>query len=469
MNHEEQVIIGIIKDSNNLLSAIDRLKRGYFKDKIYAGIFYLIKKYYKRYSNVMDKEIFNSFIEKITMDEDQKNEIKFCFDKCSKKSVDEAKFKYCLDQILISNRDEFITKSLSNLAVYHKNEKMNEVTAMLKEINTKLDDFKSDARPEGNIVSKDYIEKIKSKQETKIRLFKEGKLGSFDNVHSGIKKLDEDTLGIKKHDFWLWIGFTGEGKTMMLKEFAYNAAFVQAKNVVVVTLEMSDEDWFHMIYCRHSHKFYKDEKGFTGIDYRLIRDEPYKMTKEQKEAYDMTLNDAKEGEKSGKYGKMYVYFPETSATIDDIENKLNSIQRQFNIDLVVLDYISIMTPKNVKQDIKKSFGRMFIDAKQMAQNFNNGKGVALISAHQVNRDGWERAKKRGYYVKNDLSDTSEAEKNATVIGYILQTDESAIHNELILGIIKHRFGKPAGPWKTVNMLGKCLIGNIIEEQQSDDL
>jgi replicative DNA helicase len=417
----------------------------------------------------MDMEIFNNFMDNIKeITDEERNEIKFYFDSCYKKQIDNHKFKYSTDQILIENRNEYLTKTLSNLSLFHKNERMDEIVSVVKEMALKIEDFKSEQRPEGNIISKEYVDKIKLQQENKIKLFKEGKLSSFENMLSGIKKIDEETMGIKKHDFWLWVGFAGEGKTMMLKEFAYNAAFIQKKNVVVITLEMSDDDWFHMIYCRHSHKFYKDEKGFTGVDYRLIRDEPYKMTKEQKEAYDITLNDAKEGEKNGKYGKMYVFFPETSATIDDIENKLNSLQRQFQIDLVVIDYISILTPKYFKSDPKKSLGRLFVDAKQLAQNFNNGKGVALISAHQTNREGWERAKKRGYYVKSDLSDTSEAEKNASVLGYILQTDESMENKELILGIIKHRFGRNGGPWRTVNVLDKCLVGNIIEEEQQHD-
>jgi len=215
---------------------------------------------------------------------------------------------------------------------------------------------------------------------------------SFDNIDSHIQDeaTEKVTSGWDSLDHILnkgWdiktlnvlMGETNSGKSLWLQNIAINAANA-GKNVVYFSLEMSEK---------------KVMKRLGAMRLRIPINE-YDDVAKNKEFMQEKLTKMRNSitNKSNafdkKLGKIYVReFPAGSATISDLDNYMNKWQEKFeeDIDLIIVDYITILAPE-------RGLGlesNLFMKGKHLAEGLRAlgyKYSAPVITAIQVGKDAW---------------------------------------------------------------------------------
>jgi hypothetical protein len=116
------------------------------------------------------------------------------------------------------------------------------------------------------------------------------------------------------------------------------------------------------------------------------------------------------------------------------------------IEAVFIDYLLLLRPDEKRVQKHEEDEQMFKDAKQLANNFDNGKGVFVCTAHQVNTEGIKKARKRGHYEFEDFSKTAEA-RNSPDFAISNWIDKNLREqNEMKQRVHKNRHGNPNEQW-----------------------
>jgi replicative DNA helicase len=222
-------------------------------------------------------------------------------------------------------------------------------------------------------------------------------------------------------DFIVLVGETNVGKSMALMEFAYSAAMNDKKNVVLFTIEMNKVKQQTRIYSR-----------MTGIEYHKFR--TGKISKDEIKHWKCKLREWRDN-----CGMLYVVSFDSGATTKDIENKLYDIQNRTGkqIDFCVIDYLNDITPigKFESERDWTAMGSVSWALANLAKNFNNHKGIPILSANQ------RKESKSDSLV--EWSDTMYGKiviQHSTVGIGITQTKEDKVFGRLTCNIFKNRDG-----------------------------
>jgi len=474
IDHERIILAGILKKKENLLSCLDKIKSNYFSEKKCEIIYRIIINYYKKNKGLIKEDVFSDIVSGYKkFNQEMKNEINFLFDEVFVEEYPEDKFSYSIDKLIKEKQDAVFSNFFEKCVDEYNLGNTEKTREILVESLKEIQKYDVSMYQEGDILSPEETEKTWIKLEENRRKFQEEGKEAVTGILTGINAIDEVTLGILNSEVWVFSGWTGDGKTQLLKEIAYHAAVGQKKNVVVVTLEMKKVEWRSLIYTRHGHgipekiqPFYRD-KGGTGLENRKIMF-PHLLNDDEMKAYKRITDDLK-GKWGKEYGRIYVYTPESRHTIDDIENKVLTIEEMFDVDLIVLDYLSILDPVRLRgSDSRNDKEKQWRDLKILAQTYNNKKGIPIVTAHQVKQVAWEKAKVSGRYILSDLADTVASSRNANLVGYVLRTDTDKSSKEMTIGVTKMRRGGEIEPFKAVELYERSLITNYSSKGDQND-
>lgn len=244
---------------------------------------------------------------------------------------------------------------------------------------------------------------------------------------TGFTRFDELTGGGRRGEFWLWLAYWGELKSMALIHIAYSN-FLRGKKVFYVTLEMDDDEVRQRLLARHS-VFLGKELLYKEIDQgKAIRNGKR----------DLFLEVAKDFDTNQKYGEIAIYHPPLGATIDDVA-KAFEIHASRNPDcgVLVLDYIQMLLPLRKRYQGRDEKNETLVRAKRLAMEVGSH-GVWMISGYQSSSEGRKKAAERGKYEKWALSETIEAARAANVIIWSLYTDEMIEDKQVKVGLLKSR-------------------------------
>ena len=279
-------------------------------------------------------------------------------------------------------------------------------------------------------------------------------------ISTWIKQIDESTEGIKNSELWIVAAFTGHCKTTFSYNMAYRAIF-GGWNVAYVTLEMSYTEIRRHLYVLHScnpifkekYPEYSDLVGkitYNNVEYGRLNDQELKYWTCVCNDFDQSINGTSES-----YGKAYIWQPQSSSvTSADIEMQMRSWQQELqaenkgDLDMGIIDYISLMgaTDDEKSRDGNETTNNIIKSLKRMTLTFNNGKGIRVISPHQINRAGFKEAlENEGRYYLTALSNNHEAERSADVVISIFKFDAEGENNKLRLCNLKRRRFKPFDP------------------------
>ncbi len=280
----------------------------------------------------------------------------------------------------------------------------------------------AETTPEGDVLteSKQAFTDYQSRKER----------GVHEGVMTGLDSLDSLTYGAQKGEFWLIAAYAGHGKSQTLTNMAWRAV-IDGHNVVYFTLETLRDQVARRFHVRHSShpRFnapeglrYDDVKGgaLTAGDEKLFK----------QVLYDLHLND--------QYGRFEVIWTPRGTNPEQLKMKLDILETQRPIDLVVVDYAGLMGPGRRVERRQEGLVEILQGLKGLATGHARGRGVPVMSAYQTSRQRVEEARSSGRYTLDSLAETAEAERSSDLVMTLLrQHDEDT---DLFTQVLKYRDG-----------------------------
>jgi len=237
----------------------------------------------------------------------------------------------------------------------------------------------------------------------------------------GIFELDKATGGgIKKGHIALFFGISGGYKTRVKANVAYNSAFLEKKDVMVITLEVPKEDYEMIIDSRHT------LLDFTSINNGALG--------EARSSYRKSLVDMSRIKPS-----LYLVDIPGSATSLDITLEAELYYSKFGKypDEIVLDYINEMEPIGPWKSTSEKFKNMGTEIRRGCRSYNYG----FVSSMQENKEG-KKIKEREKVGTEHIGESFNFQNVCHLIVHLFQDaegiDESM--NQLNMSIKKNRYG-----------------------------
>lgn len=213
-------------------------------------------------------------------------------------------------------------------------------------------------------------------------------------------------------------GLSGMGKSVVMVDFARCAAIRHHKRTLLVSVEMSKDQLMQRIFAaearvnlhtlRGAGKLTDDERARLGAAFGLLCDAPL------------------------------TFMAKGTVTTAMLRARLRDAQRRHQLpELVIVDYLQILTPERPTANRTNDVGAMSRELKQIAMDF----GIPVIVGSQLNRQTNGRADKQP--VMSDLKETSSIEQDANIVLLLHRED---YHNrerrsgELDLIVAKNRQG-----------------------------
>lgn len=261
--------------------------------------------------------------------------------------------------------------------------------------------------------------------------------GTSLGIRTGVEEIDRKLGGFQRGELVLIAGYSSDGKSSFAVQIAWSAAVEQGKNVVFLTTETLRKQIIRKLQSRHSKMpQFGMPDGLNSWDLKsgTLPDEmEAKLTEVTR---DLAKNPA--------YGKLYIKQVPRSATLASLDQALHRIQRSFDIDLVIIDYIALLNSERRRQSNREELESMMKESKLLAVNFNNSRGVPVISPWQVTREARTKAEQEGQYSSSATSGTAEATNSADVILSLLApTDNTNRYTDVTAQILKSRDGETA--------------------------
>lgn len=287
-----------------------------------------------------------------------------------------------------------------------------------------------------------------------------------------LNHVDEVCKGVKKGELWIHAAFTGELKTTLALNWAYNTAIYSGWNVMYFTLEMSYEQIRRILFilhstngkfrymcmvCRHVHPHLSEVLGPDGVPLRRnppqvcsmcggpVGHRPLEYAKvrdgeltDDEEAFMQLVADDMVDERNN-YGHIFVERPVGNTTVPEMRVKAEVKHQQTPLHLIFIDHLQIAASTRWVSSRTDRDNSIVLDAKRMALDFNNGESIPVVGLFQINRQGKSQADKlRGKYEMSAISYANEAERSADVISYTYLNEELRELNESLMGCLKNR-------------------------------
>ena len=210
-----------------------------------------------------------------------------------------------------------------------------------------------------------------------------------DTVRTGIRQIDDYHLGPRRRQLHLFVGSAKSGKSWWGVHLAKMAAG-QRKNVLYVTLEISQEDIARRIYQsqfqiqrvrsgRHRTRMETDKKGKVVRRYREEVPDPFCET--DAGFYEELERRVTHQATNRFLGQIRVKeFPTGQLSVRELRAYLDSLAANgFRPDLVIVDYADLMEVS--ADNYRQSLERLFVNLRGLAVEGN----FALATMSQSNR------------------------------------------------------------------------------------
>jgi len=229
-------------------------------------------------------------------------------------------------------------------------------------------------------------------------------------------------------------GFTSHGKSTFLMNVNYNAV-INGYNTVFISLEMVEKQIEYSMYSLHSNSYVWAGSN-VPLNYSKIRNVDF--TSEEEDFYKNIL--LPDWETNPAYGKSIILKPSKPVTVTFLYQKLMEINMIFPVHVLVLDYVSKMVPEKIGAEKRHDVNSIIEGVKRLALNFNDGKGLPIFTAAQINRKSYIAYDENGGYDLTALGDYSSLEREADVVAMIYASPSMKQINESQFEIEKNRDG-----------------------------
>ena len=216
-------------------------------------------------------------------------------------------------------------------------------------------------------------------------------------VPTGLRDLDEKLGGLHKSDLLIIAGRPSMGKTALATNIAFNAAkkFQQdgkKTSVAFFSLEMSSEQL--------STRILAEQSRIKSNDIRRGR-----ISEDQFDKFIETSKDISE---------LPLYIDETPAiSIAALSNRARRMKRIYGLDLIVVDYIQLMTAVNSRRDGRvQEISEITQGLKALAKELS----VPVLALSQLSRAVEQRDQKKPQLA--DLRESGSIEQDADVVMFV---------------------------------------------------
>lgn len=270
---------------------------------------------------------------------------------------------------------------------------------------------------------------------------------------TGFDQIDAVTHGHQLGELWFVCGYTGQGKSTWMHNYGHNA-YVEGANVVYFTGETLKTQLVRRVVACHSNMPKFDIPG--GLSYERMK-VPDPNDKEFTSRLESVTKDIKD---NSKYGRFVVCQFPYKANMEFIRRRLAAYQSLFNVDLVFIDEIRLLSATSRHPSEREVLNEIVLDCKSLAVTHNNGAGTRICAAHQVNRTSHEKAVLQGHYDIDACAGSDEFEKSADLLTWVLRTEQNERENELTGGIVKYRDGRPNKQFPYFTNMDSCYFSSI---------
>jgi replicative DNA helicase len=324
--------------------------------------------------------------------------------------------------------------------------------------------IKTESQVRSEVDSKEVIEGYEKRKKDPITNW---------GLFSFLERMDDCYRGVKLGELLVIAAFVAQGKTTFAANLAYNG-IMQGLNGMFVAMEMNFQEMRDFIYTLHTsnqewydHPKYKNLCGKIAYEKVLYGElDPLEFEFFQAAGTDFSTREG--------FGELHIVQPTDILTPSKLEMELQDRQSEMaergkTLDFLIVDYVGLMA-----QDKSERYGDFNIDLnniikrlKTTAINFNNGKGIRVITPFQVNREGWKDAvKKDGVYSLTALSNANEGERAADQVISLFIAEENKNSGIVKITCLKNRRGKQFSPFEACIDSGSRRLRDVIEKKPS---
>lgn len=248
------------------------------------------------------------------------------------------------------------------------------------------------------------------------------KSGGVTGTPSGFADLDKVTNGWQNSDLIILAARPSMGKTALATQLLMNPSIMKGKPTAIFSLEMSNEQ----LYIRM-----KAQK--SGIDLS-------KFTKKG-----LQQNDKDECDRLCK--ELYhaqIFFDDTGGiNIFELKNKARKLKREKKIELLVIDYLQLISIKGHKGNREQEISTISRELKALAKELD----IPIICLSQLSRECEKRTDKKP--MLSDLRESGAIEQDADLVMFLYRPEyygitEDGVGNstqgKALVIVSKHRNG-----------------------------
>ena len=483
--NEEIIVSALIPDKlentkdaiGNISFCLLKMESEYITGKL-SFIYQALLKYFIKTGGVLDKDILTQLLDDTSYSQEEKVEHIVLFNELKNNVVPVDKFRFAADRLKQDKVYEKFSQSLLRATILLEDTRMGqgvekayeETRQLLEEDLINIDKQSSSSYPIE--VMKDSIKTLWKEYEDKKRGVENTK-----SVFTGFTEIDTLTNGFQPGELVVIGGYAGTGKSFTLLNIAHNAAIKYKKNVAIASLEMTTRQYRQRMITRFSCNPELNLKSGVGLDYESLK--RGKLNEIEEDDYKRVLTDM---HTNPNYGNIIIFQLPYGETINYLRAKLHGIAAMYPIDLFILDHYSLLSPSRKRGSKREECSEMIESCKQMALDFDKGRGVVFITAAHFNRYSYEEAGKLGYlqdykinanfdfhdrddeismkkYNINAFLETSAVENSCDFAMWEFRDNLQIKRHRVLAGILKNRDAKIKNFFHLHEDFSKSLIEN----------
>jgi replicative DNA helicase len=226
------------------------------------------------------------------------------------------------------------------------------------------------------------------------KLFHRG--DNYTGIPSGFKELDDLTSGFQRSEFIVVAARPSVGKTAFALNIAQNVAIQQGLKVAVFSLEMSKEALMQRMLCSEAR-----------IDSQRLR----KGLLRTEEWGPLTTA-------AGKLSEATIFIDETPGISDmQLRAKARRIQSRHGLDLVIVDYLQLMSSIRKKEGRTQEISEISRSLKALARELS----IPVVALSQLSRAVETRGRDKRP-ILSDLRESGAIEQDADVVIFLYRDE-----------------------------------------------
>lgn len=420
-SYEFNILSGVL-NREQILIIKDQIKPEYFEDPAQAKLLEFALDFYRNHKIVPTKEVLKDAFK--TDLHDIRTEVYLLIERLG--FIDDALFHHSVDKFLNNYKGKIIDGLRKRLVETPSRG----VSTALKEITRSLNTIKSIETTTEKIYYSDSAEHNDDFiSEVKNCVSEESGIPTSNPI------INDLTGGMKPKKLWVVFSAPGECKSTQLVNWAYDC-WSAGKTAFYCTVEMSEREIKQCLYSLHIYRKYEfildSKKIFSGQS----------LTAEELSYLDKARDDFNKAP-----GRIIIFELPVRYSFSSLESRLIKEHDLRPVDALFIDYLLLLKPDEKRSQMHEAYEQMYKDAKQLANTFDNNRGLFVATANQVSREGKVRARKRGFYLPEDFAKTQEVHNTPDFLLSNWLSDEMRANNELKQRVHKNRGGVlPTEPW-----------------------